>query len=70
MRTCRRPYSEEPAAITLLDRERLGLGRYLKVAERDPEKRRVLIELALEKMREAERTDYRQVGFRRRRLNG
>ena len=70
MRTGRRPYSEESAAKMLVDRERLGLGRYLKVAERDPEKRRVLMELALEKMSAAERTDDRQVGFRRRRLNG
>jgi hypothetical protein len=63
-------FTEKPASITLLERERFGLGRYRKVRERDPEKRRILIELALEKIREAERTDYLLVGFRRRRLKG
>jgi hypothetical protein len=60
---------EQPIAI-LLDRERLGIGRYRKVRERDPEKRRMLIELALEKIREAERLDYQPAGFRRRKVKG
>lgn len=66
----RKKFIEESPAHILLSRERLGLGRYRKVLGRDPEKRRVLIELALEKIREAERSDYLQVGFRRRRVKG
>jgi hypothetical protein len=54
----------------LLERERLAMGRYRKTRERDPEERRLLLELALERIRESERTDYLPVGFRRRRVAG
>lgn len=66
----RKKYIDESQVPILLGRERLGIGRYRKVRERDPEKRRVLLELALEKIREAERSDYQPVGFRRRRVKG
>ncbi len=46
------------------------MGRYRKTRERDPEERRLLMELALERIREAERTDYIPIGFRGRRLAG
>lgn len=66
----RKKFYEEFSISSYLERERLGIGRYRKIAERDPEKRRVLIELALERIREAERSDYIRIGFRRRRLKG
>jgi hypothetical protein len=62
----RRKFVDEPVITRLLERERLGLGRYRKVSERDPEERRLLIELALDKIREAEKSDYLPVEFRRR----
>lgn len=70
MKLRRKMFVEKPAATGLLERQKYGIGRYVKLRERDPEKRRILLELALEKIREAERTDYLAVGFRRRRLKG
>jgi hypothetical protein len=52
----------------LLLRDRLGLRRYRKTARRDPEKRKLLLELALERIAKAEASDYVAVGFRRRRV--
>jgi hypothetical protein len=66
----RREFREESPIASLLERDRLGFGPYRKVAGRDPEKRRLLIELGLERIREAERSDYVLIGYRRRRLNG
>ncbi len=64
----RKKFDDESGLDMLLIRDRLNLGRYRKAAERNPEKRRVLIDLALEKIREAERNDYVLIGFRRRRV--
>jgi hemerythrin superfamily protein len=52
----------------LLLRDRLGLRRYRKTAKRDPEKRELLLKLALNKIEKAERDNYISVGFRRRRV--
>ena len=52
----------------LLLRDRMGLGRYRKTAQRDPEKRKLLLELALKRITKAELSDYIPVGFRRRRV--
>jgi len=61
----RKPMS---AVETLLLRDRLGHGRHLKTARRDPEKRRLLLDLALKRIEKAERGDYTLVGPRRRRV--
>jgi len=68
MKTRQKSFKEGGAVEMLLLREELGLSRYRKVRERDPEKRCLLLELALRKMDEAERDDYLPAGFRRRRL--
>jgi hypothetical protein len=52
----------------LLLRDRLGLRKYRKTAKRDPEKRELLLELALKKIKKAERDNYISVGFRKRRV--
>lgn len=52
----------------LLLRDRLGLQRYRKTARRDPEKRKLLLELALKRITKAEQSDYFPVGFRKRRV--
>jgi len=52
----------------LLLRDRLGLGRYRKTAKRDQEKRKLLLELALERIAKAELSDFIPVGFRKRRV--
>jgi hypothetical protein len=69
--TLRRTKFVETSPIeSLLLREQMGFSRYRKTGERDSEKRRILIELALEKIRETELTDYILVGEHRRRLQG
>jgi hypothetical protein len=52
----------------LLLRDRLGLARYRKTDKRDPEKRKLLLELALEKIEKAERGNYALLGSRKRRV--
>jgi hypothetical protein len=68
MKARKKTFEEGGAVEMLMLREELGLSRYRKVRERDTEKRRLLLELALRKMDEAERDDYLPVDFRRRRL--
>jgi hypothetical protein len=53
----------------LILRDRLGLGRYRKTSQRDPEKRRLLLELGLERIRKAERGNYTLIGPHRRRFD-
>ena len=52
----------------LLLRDRLGYRRYRKTAKRDPEKRKLLLEMALERIAKAERDNYIVIGPRRRRM--
>lgn len=49
-------------------RDRLGLGRFRKKAARNPEKRKLLLELALERIEKAERGNYMVLGARKRRF--
>jgi len=56
------------ATEMLLLRDRLGLRRYSKTAKRDPEKRELLLKLALKKIEKAERDNYISIGFRKRRV--
>ncbi len=52
----------------LLLRDRLGFGRYRKKAGRNPEKRKLLLEMALERIEKAERSNYTVVGAHKRRF--
>lgn len=52
----------------LLLRDRLGLRKFKKTAKRDPEKKELLLQLALKKIERAERDNFIQVGFRKRRV--
>ena len=56
------------ATDMLLLRDRLGLRRFKKNAKRDPEKRELLLALALKRIEKAELDNFVQVGFRRRRV--
>jgi hypothetical protein len=56
------------ACEMLVLRDRLGLGRYRKTRERDPEKRALLLTLALRKIERAERDNFTVVGVHRRRF--
>ncbi|MCJ7578900.1 MAG: hypothetical protein MUP98_00010 [Candidatus Aminicenantes bacterium] len=53
----------------LLMRERLGLQKYRKTSKRDPDKNKMLLELALKKIEKAERNNFISVGYRKRRVN-
>jgi len=52
----------------LLLRDRLGLRRYRKTTKRDPEKRKLLLDLALKRIEKAERDNFILVGLRKRRV--
>jgi hypothetical protein len=65
----RRPFVEKSPIEAVLLRQKLGFGHYRDCRPRDPEKRRILIELALAKARQVDRYDYEKVGERRRRVN-
>ena len=58
-----------PSAVEmLLLRDRLGLGRYRKTTARDPEKKEILLELALRRIEKAERDNFIPLGPRKRRV--
>ncbi len=50
----------------LILRDKLGLGRYRKMRERDPQEREILLELALKKIEKIEKNDFIPLGKRRR----
>jgi len=52
----------------LLLREKLGLRRYRKTKKRDEEERKILIDLALKKMKEREEKDFVFIENKRRKL--
>jgi hypothetical protein len=64
----RRPFLETSPIEQVLLRQTRGLGHYRKTQPRDPEKRSILLELALEKARQVDRDSYEKVGERRRRM--
>jgi hypothetical protein len=64
----RRVFEDKSPIETVLLRQKLGFGRYIKTEERDPEKRRILLELALEKAKQVDRECFVKIGERRRRM--
>jgi hypothetical protein len=63
-----RARSRTSSVEMLLLRDRLGYKRYRKTAERDPEKRQLLLDLALRRIEKAEHGNYTLIGPRRRRV--
>lgn len=61
-------YEEVSPVEFLLLREQLGIGRYRKGVKRDEEKRKILLELGLKKIKEKEKDDFLPVGYRRRKV--
>ena len=68
MRPAGKAGRQTSAIEMLLLRDRLGLRRFRKTAKRDPEKRELLLALALKRIEKAERDNFILVGFRRRRV--
>jgi hypothetical protein len=63
-----RPYRKDSATEVLLLRDRLGMKRYRKRLKRNPEEKEILLELALNKIRKAEKNSFLPIGFRKRRV--
>jgi len=68
MSTTNRTRDRASSVQMLLLRDRLGYRRYRKSTKRDPEKRKLLLELALKRIEKAERGNYELIGFRKRRV--
>ncbi len=69
MKITRNKFEDISPLDFLVLREKLGIKRYRKMFRRDPEKRKLLLYLAMKKMEEKEKDDYIPIGFRRRKLN-
>jgi hypothetical protein len=63
-----RPYRKDSATEVLLLRDRLGMKRYRKRLKRNPEEKEILLELALNKIRKADKNSFLRIGFRKRRV--
>jgi hypothetical protein len=63
-----RRYEKATALEMLLLRDRLGLKRFRKAITRDPEERAVLLSLALNKMKKADRSRFLTLGPHRTKL--
>lgn len=61
-------YEEISPVDFLVLREKLGLKRYGKMAKRDKEERKILLNLALKKIEEKEKDDFILLGYRRRKV--
>ncbi|MEE8377295.1 MAG: hypothetical protein V3R45_02885 [Candidatus Aminicenantaceae bacterium] len=69
MITRKRKFRKDSTTDFLLLRERLGLQKYRKTSKRDPDKNKMLLELALKKIEKAERSNFISVGYRKRRVS-
>ncbi|MBP7866439.1 MAG: hypothetical protein KA419_10855 [Acidobacteria bacterium] len=68
MRIRKRTFEETSPVADLLLRQAMGLGRYRHVRPRDPDKERILVNLALRIIAEREKDDFIPLGPRRRRV--
>jgi hypothetical protein len=63
-----RPYEKGSPIEGLLLRDRLGMKKFRKRLKRSSEEREILIKLALNKIRKAEKKSFLPIGFRKRRV--
>jgi len=68
MSATRRARKPASSVEMLLLRDRFGYRRYRKTAKRDPEKRQLLLALALKRIEKAERGNYKLIGPRKRKV--
>ncbi|HUU52618.1 MAG: hypothetical protein WBF32_02375 [Candidatus Aminicenantaceae bacterium] len=69
MREKKRKYEDHSAVEFLLLSEKLGLKKYRKHLKRDEEKRRILIDLGLKKIREKEDKDFILIDYKKRKIS-
>jgi hypothetical protein len=62
------PFSDLSPIQFITMRQSLGLGRYIRIAPRDPEKWKILLRLYLNIMTKHEQDDYLLLGRHRRRI--
>lgn len=63
-----KPYEDASPIEFLLSRDKLGFKRYRKKEKRNEEKRKILLELALKKIEEKEKSDFIPLGYRKRKV--
>jgi hypothetical protein len=68
MKVRRKKFEEISPIDFLLLREKLGIKRYRKQVKRDPEKREILLDLAIKKIAEKEKDDFIPIGYRKRKI--
>ncbi|MGB9715918.1 MAG: hypothetical protein ACPL1G_05885 [Thermodesulfovibrionales bacterium] len=68
MKLRKRKFKETLPIESLLLRDRLGIKKYRKYAKRDPDKKEILLRLALKKIAEKEENDFISIGYRRRKI--
>lgn len=61
-------FKEIPPYEFLILRDMLGISRYRKTRKRDEDKKNILLELALKKIKEKEINDFIKTGYRRRKI--
>lgn len=64
-----RIFEDQSSVEFLLLRDDLGLKRFRKQTKRDEEEKRILMDLALIKIRETEKKDFLLIENKRRRIN-
>ena len=69
MKVRMKKYEEVSPVEFLLLRDRLGIKRYRKSIRRDEEERKILLDLALKKIKEKEKDDFILTGYRKRKVN-
>ena len=52
----------------ILLRQKLGFKRYIKTRVRDPEKKKILLDMAIKKIVDKEKEDFSPIGYRKRKL--
>lgn len=63
-----KPYEDISPLEFLILRDKLGFKKYRKKEKRNEEKRKILLELALKKIEEKEKTDFIPLGYRKRKV--
>jgi hypothetical protein len=68
MKIRKRKWEEISPLEFLILRDRLGFKRYKKKIKRNPDERKMLIDLGLKKIKEMEKNNFLSLGYRKRKL--
>lgn len=68
MKIRKRKWEEISPLEFLVLRDRLGFKKYRKQTKRDPEEKKILIDLGLKRIKEMEKKNFLSLGYRRRKF--